>query len=124
MKIDTVVFLISSPIAKWVRTSVANYNMTAELAWELVKEYEFRYGANVSKKKGSQQQKKEHACKQHIIWLMNHAPPSLINGEIKERTKMALAMPDEYKTDDPVESYRQLYIHEKSKFARWNRGRG
>lgn len=32
----------------------------------------------------------------------------------------ALCMPDAYKTDDPVESYRNYYIRDKARFARWN----
>jgi hypothetical protein len=30
-------------------------------------------------------------------------------------------MPDEYKTDDAVESYRRFYIGEKAGFAQWNK---
>jgi len=31
-------------------------------------------------------------------------------------------MPDQYKSDDTVQAYRDFYIHDKSSFARWNRG--
>lgn len=33
----------------------------------------------------------------------------------------ALAMPDEYKSDDPVASYRKYYINDKSSIASWKR---
>ena len=39
-------------------------------------------------------------------------------------TQFALAMPDKYKTDDPVESYRNYYMsEEKQKIATWNKER-
>ena len=34
-------------------------------------------------------------------------------------TPFRLAMPEKYKCDDPVQSYRGYYIGEKSKFAKW-----
>jgi hypothetical protein len=37
-------------------------------------------------------------------------------------TKFALAMPVEYKTEDPVESYRNYYMsEEKQKIATWKK---
>jgi len=33
-----------------------------------------------------------------------------------------LAMPDQYKSDDPIESYRNYCIHEKH-YAKWEKGR-
>jgi hypothetical protein len=39
-------------------------------------------------------------------------------------TPFALAMPNEYKTDDPVISYRNYYMsEEKQKIASWNKRR-
>ena len=39
-------------------------------------------------------------------------------------TKFALAMPVEYKCDDPVKSYRDYYMSpEKQKIASWNKKR-
>lgn len=40
----------------------------------------------------------------------------------KRLSAFPLAMPDEYKTDDPVESYRKFYAAEKAGFAKWDRG--
>lgn len=31
----------------------------------------------------------------------------------------ALAMPDQYKREDPIEAYRAFYIGEKAYFAKW-----
>ena len=34
-------------------------------------------------------------------------------------TPFALAMPDQYKSNDPMLSYRNYYIHEKKHIASW-----
>jgi hypothetical protein len=36
-------------------------------------------------------------------------------------TPFAICMPDEYKTDDPVESYRNYYCGDKARMASWKR---
>ena len=42
----------------------------------------------------------------------------------RSTTEFALAMPDEYKTKDAVESYRNYYMsEEKQKIASWKKGR-
>jgi hypothetical protein len=44
--------------------------------------------------------------------------------EEKDLTPFALAMPDVYKTSNPVESYRNYYMsNEKRRIASWNKGR-
>ena len=50
-----------------------------------------------------------------IIWCIHNRP----NIEDKGFTEPAKAMPDEYKVDSIVESYRNYYIGEKSKIAVW-----
>jgi hypothetical protein len=43
----------------------------------------------------------------------------------KGLTPFALAMPDEYKSEDPVQSYRNYYMsEEKQRIASWKKGRG
>ena len=88
------------PTAKWVRENRSNYKFTCELAIQLALEYTHRYN-------------KIHSCEKHAIWL-NQCVPDLPSGEL---STIPLAMPDIYKTDDPVKSYRSYY---KSKyFAQW-----
>lgn len=41
----------------------------------------------------------------------------------RELTPFALAMPDQYKVECPVESYRNYYRHDKVKIATWKRNR-
>ena len=50
--------------------------------------------------------------------------PSDDKFEESELTRFALAMPDQYKTEDPVESYRNYYMSEdKQKIATWKKKR-
>ena len=50
--------------------------------------------------------------------------PSDDKFENKGLTPFALAMPDKYKTTDPVESYRNYYMsEEKQKIASWKKKR-
>jgi hypothetical protein len=89
------------PCAIWVRTSLSNYMWLASLGWWLCKEYKHRYGED-----------KIHKTEQHIIWLLNNPPKGILCYGF---TMPALAMPDEYKKDDVVESYRLYYIESKLK---------
>lgn len=95
---------INHPCSKWVRKSNQNFKWLLDLALYLCDEYKDRYN-------------KEHACiKQLIICGLS----SRIFGD-KGLTPFALCMPDEYKTNDIVESYRKYYIGEK-RFAKWKTG--
>jgi hypothetical protein len=69
---------------------------------ELCKEYTYRYG-------------KRHKSQDVIEWCVTNKP----NICDKEFTEPARAMPNEYKVDSVVESYRNYYIGEKSKIAVW-----
>jgi hypothetical protein len=90
------------PCSIWVRESIYNYTFLVQLGLELCKEYTSRYG-------------KVHKSQSVIEWCNNNYP----NIPNKEQTKFALAMPEQYKKDCPVQSYRNYYIGEKSKFATW-----
>ena len=43
----------------------------------------------------------------------------LDNGDSTQMTKPPQCMPDEYKTDDYVQSYRNYYVGDKKRFARY-----
>jgi hypothetical protein len=89
------------PCAIWVRTSLTNYMWLVSLGWWLCKEYQYRYGDH-----------KVHKTEAHIVWLMSNPPKSIpfINF-----TRPCLAMPDQYKQEDPIESYMLYYIESKFK---------
>lgn len=97
---------INHPCAKWVRASRLHYAWLSSLGLELLREYKFRYGG------------KSHACAPHIEWLDAHPPIGLLNTEWTEPPR---AMPDAYKSGDPVASYRRYYIGEKSHFLAYTR---
>ena len=82
------------PCSIWVRECAENYLWLCELGIELCKEYTKRYN-------------KVHKCQEVIEWAILNMPMNLIvNGSI---TPHALAMPDECKIGDAVESYNEYY---------------
>jgi len=93
------------PVTIWIRTSLANYMWTLDMVDAMHKEWQYRY-----------QHTKEHKSYTLAKWLRENSP----SFEQTELTPFALAMPDEYKTDDPVESYRSYY-RSKASFASWKR---
>ena len=90
------------PCAIWVRESLTNYLYLCELGLELCKEYTYRYG-------------KRHKSQDVIEWCVVNKPTIIDKGF----TEPAKAMPDEYKVDSVVQSYRNYYIGAKSGFASW-----
>jgi hypothetical protein len=91
------------PCSIWARECIENYKWLCELGIELCKEYTLRYG-------------KRHKSEDVIDWCISNPPKIRINGKM---TPFALAMPDECKVDNPVESYRIYYMTEKRKIAVW-----
>lgn len=97
---------INHPCNVWVRESYNNYFWLYILFRELCFEYTHRYG-------------KKHKSSSMLTSL--YEPPKGI--PIIRSTNFVLAMPDEYKTNDPVESYRNFYIGAKKSFAKWTKTR-
>ena len=93
------------PSAVWTRSSLSNYKWLLAHAYALADEYKARYG-------------KEHKCVEVLDWCRDTNPMILDLG----LTPFAQAMPDQYKNDDPVVAYRNYYIHEKVKIAKWKHG--
>lgn len=92
------------PCAIWTRESKENYLWTLEFGISLCGEYTYRYG-------------KVHKCVSVLDWCLNHPPLA----EKLEFTPFALAMPDEYKCDDPVQSYRNYYNGAKRHLFKWTK---
>jgi hypothetical protein len=90
------------PCSIWTRESLSNYILLCELGLELCKEYTHRYD-------------KRHKSQDVIEWCLVHKPNISDIG----LTEPAKAMPDEYKTDSVVESYRNYYVGAKLEFATW-----
>ena len=103
------------PVTIWCRKSKANFEWTLDLIEELHNEWRFRYGHPSTK---------FHKAYLMAIILKDNIP-SDDKFEQEGLTPFALAMPVEYKSDDPVESYRNYYMsEEKQKIASWKKKRG
>ena len=102
------------PVTIWCRKSKANFIWTLELVEELHNEWRFRYGHPETK-----------FHKSYLVSLiLKQNMPSDDAFEEEGLTPFALAMPDKYKTADPVESYRNYYMsEEKKRIASWNKRR-
>ena len=90
---------VNHPSAVWARESIENYEWLCQLGMELCYEFTYRY-------------EKIHKTQKHIEWLF-HNPP--FNIPSVSMTPLRLAMPDEYKQEDPVEAYRTFYRESKFK---------
>ncbi len=98
---------VNHPCTKWVRENSANYKWTFEHFKALLREFERRYN-------------NKHSCGKLVEPLKN-LPRFTEDRLTDEKTPFAQAMPEEYKGEDAVESYRRYYIGEKSDFAKWNK---
>lgn len=100
------------PVTIWMRASLDNYMWTISLVEAMHDEWKYRY---------NHPPEKEHKSFTVAMYLKEHAPPEE-NFPEKGLTPFALAMPDEYKTDDPVESYRNYYqSKDKQLIASWKK---
>jgi len=93
------------PCGKWVRASSVHYLWLSTYGLALLNEYNHRYRPT-----------KAHACGEHIVWLHYNPPPLLVNNGWQSP---ALAMPDLYKSGDPVASYRRYYLGDKQHILKW-----
>ena len=96
------------PSTRWAGSYSENLGFTISLGNFLCDEYAVRY-------------KKRHSSCDIFTYIKRNSPElpsggdSLINFGAYKITPPALAMPDQYKTDDPVKSYRDYYINEKTR---------
>jgi hypothetical protein len=93
---------VNHPCSVWARESMGNYEYLVKLGKQLCKEYTTRYS-------------KKHKTEAVFEWLESNKP----NLSPQGMTKFALAMPEQYRQADAVQSYREYYINEKSDIAKW-----
>lgn len=91
------------PCTIWAASTSANYMWLARHTYALCNEYTNRYN-------------KIHKCDDMAFWFSMNYPHGIVQGYL---TPFAQAMPDKYKHEDGVTAYRNYYIHEKSRFAKW-----
>lgn len=90
------------PCSIWVRASLSNYLYLCELGLELGNEYTYRYG-------------KKHKSVEILEWCVANKPKIVDIGF----TEPPKAMPNEYKVDCVIKSYRNYYRGAKVNFATW-----
>ena len=95
------------PVSIWCRTSRENFLWTLDLIEALHQEWQFRHGHT-----------KVHKSYLMAQYIRDHIPEHFPTEGL---TPFALAMPDEYKSDDPVESYRLYYKKDKAHIATWKK---
>jgi len=100
---------MNHPCAIWTRECKENYIWLCHLGLELCKEYAYRFDKQPS----------DHACYSKLMFLIQNVPPLPDNGG--RITMPKLAMPDKYKTNDPVYSYRLYYLNEKQRMLVWRK---
>ena len=91
------------PVSVWVRENSANYQWTYQLLKALCEEFTLR-------------RSKRHATAR-LLPLLCVTPRDMPNSQAI--SKPALAMPDIFKVECPVESYRRYY---RQKYADWLKG--
>jgi hypothetical protein len=108
-RVDSYIYkstMINHPCTIWTRQSTRNYDWLCKHTLALCEQYTKRYG-------------KTHVSTQLAEWLFKHPPTDL---KIDSLTPFAQAMPDQYKHQDAIKAYRDYYIFEKSRFAKWKLG--
>ena len=96
---------VNHPSSVWVRQSRQNYLWLHELTCALVDEYKYRWF------------KTAHAS-ESVLAMLKQVP---LNVGHSAFTPPSLAMPDEYKSDSHLMSYRHFYSIEKSHLHTWTR---
>jgi len=95
------------PVSKWCRESRENFIWTLDLVDALHEEWQFRHD-----------HVKVHKSYLVALYIREHIPTNFPTTGL---TPFALAMPDQYKTSDPVESYRAYYKGDKASIATWKK---
>ena len=98
---------VRHPCTIWTTESIENYVWHVKLLFYLCCEYTKRYG-------------KIHKTAQYIKWFVNHRPHNIPKTGM---TPFKICMSEDYKISlDPVECYKEYYIKDKSRFAKWKTG--
>lgn len=98
------------PCVKWAKDR-KNAAWLLRLGLALAREYTRRFTPRTKEKAGEATPPKYHksqAVLEQFDFNCDEAPEEFV-----------LAMPDEYKSADPVESYRAYYLGDKARFAAW-----
>lgn len=98
--------MINHPCSIWARETRSNYMWLWKHAKALCAEYTKRYG-------------KVHIMEQMLMGGLYNPPKNIAKGKL---TPFAQAMPEQYKNVNAITAYRQYYLGEKTRFAKWKIG--
>jgi hypothetical protein len=93
------------PCAVWVRESLANWEWLQQLAIHLSLEHWYRYG--------------QYSGNFHKSGVMLNNMPTPEHLPNKELTEQPKCMPDQFKDETVITSYRNYYRYDKVRFATW-----
>ncbi len=95
---------VNHPCSVWTRETLENYQWHHKLMGCLLDEYTKRY-------------KRQHKSEEVWCWLKFNQPLSFPNQGL---SPFPICMKEEYKiSSDPVDCYREYYIKDKVRFAKW-----
>ena len=98
--------MINHPCSIWARETRANYLWLWKHGFALCNEYTSRY-------------EKIHSMETMLMHDLYDCPKNIAKGKL---TPFPQAMPDIYKHANAIVAYRQYYIGEKIRFAKWKLG--
>lgn len=96
------------PCTQWVRQSRLNFQWTIQYGLALLDEYEFRFG-------------KYHPANAVIYWCRSKSYTLGALPWTEQMTPFPMIMPDQYKTLNVVNSYREFYMEQKWLFCTWTK---
>jgi hypothetical protein len=96
---------VKHPDEIWLQQSCGNYQYLYELFSNLCDEYTRRYG-------------KVHETDRKLRNILALHPENIPCGEMTEPPQ---CMPEYCKTDEPISAYKNYYINEKKRFAKWTK---
>lgn len=94
------------PASLWASQSRENFTWLLSLGYSLCDEYTYRYG-------------KTHKC--HSILLGFEKDMRWLKIQPSGMTPFTKCMPDHYKVEDPIQSYRNYYKGDKAYIAKWSK---
>ena len=98
---------VRHPCTIWTTESIENYIWHVKLLFYLCHEYTKRYG-------------KIHKTAHYIKWFVDNRPYNIPKIGM---TPFKICMANDYKiSTNPVECYKEYYIKDKSRFAKWKLG--
>lgn len=96
------------PCSIWTRESIENFNWLVKHGIALCDEYSFRYG-------------REHKSKDVILWCAKNIKK--LQFPQTKKTCFAKCFDEKYHVGNARESYREYYLKEKKRIAKWEKGR-